>query len=93
MRPLTVLIHFNFNVLCKLSFSKFSQTQINVVSLFTFREEFNERAPLPASDKNGENDRLRKILLLSVAYSANLGGTGTLTGTNPNIVLTGFLEQ
>ncbi|KAG8183897.1 hypothetical protein JTE90_002465 [Oedothorax gibbosus] len=38
-------------------------------------------------------DSLHKTLLLSVAYSANCGGTGTLTGTSPNLILKGFLEE
>lgn len=34
-----------------------------------------------------------KAILLSICISANLGGTGTLTGTGPNLVLSGQLQQ
>uniref|UniRef100_T1J6D4 Citrate transporter-like domain-containing protein n=1 Tax=Strigamia maritima TaxID=126957 RepID=T1J6D4_STRMM len=46
-------------------------------------------SPEPELETNlsKEKVRLRKGILLAVAYAANLGGTGTLTGTNPNLVL------
>ena len=34
--------------------------------------------------------RLAKSLMLGIAYAANIGGTGTLIGTGPNIILAGL---
>ena len=47
-----------------------------------------------AETRNKSTDKsyakLTKCLMLGVAYSANIGGTATLTGTGPNIVLSGL---
>ena len=40
-----------------------------------------------------ENKTLRVAFFLSIAYSANIGGTGTLTGTGPNLVLQGIMDE
>ncbi|XP_018018962.1 solute carrier family 13 member 5 isoform X2 [Hyalella azteca] len=37
--------------------------------------------------------QMRKTLLLAVAYSANIGGTGVVTGTTPNLILMANLEE
>ncbi|XP_002733305.1 Na(+)/citrate cotransporter-like [Saccoglossus kowalevskii] len=40
-----------------------------------------------------EEKNFAKGITLCIAYSANIGGTGTLTGTPPNLVLSGQLES
>lgn len=37
--------------------------------------------------------KMRLSLMLSVAYSANIGGTGVVTGTTPNLILMAQLER
>lgn len=37
--------------------------------------------------------REKTMMLLSVAFSANIGGTATIIGTPPNIILLGFLDE
>uniref|UniRef100_A0A914NCA4 Uncharacterized protein n=1 Tax=Meloidogyne incognita TaxID=6306 RepID=A0A914NCA4_MELIC len=41
--------------------------------------------------KTNKNNNLAKALVLSVAFSANIGGVGTPTGTSSNLVLIGIL--
>lgn len=46
---------------------------------------------VPAHKRMERN--IRQTLLLSVAYAANIGGTGTLTGTGTNLILQGQIEE
>jgi sodium-dependent dicarboxylate transporter 2/3/5 len=46
----------------------------------------------PATEKN-ENALFGKALMLAIAYSASIGGIGTLIGTPPNLVLAGVVEK
>jgi sodium-dependent dicarboxylate transporter 2/3/5 len=38
-------------------------------------------------------DRFKTALFLSIAYSANVGGMGTIIGTPPNVVLVGLVKS
>ena len=38
-------------------------------------------------------DNFATCLLLGVAYSASIGGLGTLIGTPPNAFMAGFLQE
>ncbi len=45
----------------------------------------------PVLDKNSRNFAV--ALLLAIAYSANVGGMGTLIGTGPNALVAAFLKE
>ena len=40
-----------------------------------------------------ENRVFGKVLMLSIAYSASIGGIATLIGTPPNLVLAGIVQE
>jgi sodium-dependent dicarboxylate transporter 2/3/5 len=46
----------------------------------------------PTTIKN-ENSIFGKALMLSIAYSASIGGIATLIGTPPNLVMAGFVQK
>lgn len=48
---------------------------------------------LSIAERPGVDIPLRKCLLLGVAYSATIGGIGTLIGTPPNLFVASFLAQ
>lgn len=45
---------------------------------------------IPESHKN---DQFGLALMLAIAYSASIGGTGTLIGTPPNLIFVGVIEK
>ena len=40
-----------------------------------------------------ESEKFSKLLMLSIAYSASIGGIATLIGTPPNLVFAGFVQK
>lgn len=59
-------------------------------NLSSDEEDKGDNDVVSAESEDKSFMRLSKSLMLGVAYSANIGGTGTLTGTGPNIVLAGM---
>jgi sodium-dependent dicarboxylate transporter 2/3/5 len=44
-------------------------------------------------DENQEQKGFKSALMMTIAYSANIGGFATLIGTPPNVVMTGLMKQ
>merc|ERR1711899_339234 len=45
------------------------------------------------TQKKAKVERQRNLLLMAVAYSANIGGTGVITGSPPNLVVPQVMEN
>merc|ERR1711936_1420400 len=45
------------------------------------------------TQKKAKTERQRNLLLMAVAYSANIGGTGVITGSPPNLVVPQVMEN
>jgi len=50
-------------------------------------------AALPAQDKGRNHSSFGLIILLTIAYSASIGGIGTPIGSPPNLIAIGMLEN
>ena len=54
-------------------------------------QQFGSAASGP--DTKEATDNFGKVLMLGIAYSASIGGIGTLIGTPPNLVLAGVVSE
>lgn len=59
------------------------------------KEETEDGVELQEVNKEivAQRNHMRRALLLGIAYSANIGGTGVVTGTSPNLVLMAILQD
>ncbi|XP_077532642.1 Na(+)/citrate cotransporter-like [Haemaphysalis longicornis] len=46
-----------------------------------------------SSERCSNYDKYRHAMLLGIAYASNIGGTGSVIGTAPNLVLMGLVEE
>jgi len=46
-----------------------------------------------SKEGGSQKNNFTVVLLLAVAYSASIGGVGTLVGTPPNILMVGFMKE
>lgn len=53
----------------------------------------NEAVKLTADSLDAEELSLCKMMYLAAAYASSIGGIGTLTGTPPNVIIYGMIEQ
>ena len=53
--------------------------------------ENTNKVPKSAARQSDNQRKIKVMIYLSIAYAANTGGTGTLTGTGPNLVLKGIV--
>ncbi|GFR97345.1 solute carrier family 13 member 2 [Elysia marginata] len=52
-----------------------------------------ERSEVDQASEDERHQRLKKAISLAVAYAANIGGIGSLTGTGPNLVFFAAANQ
>uniref|UniRef100_A0A0N5AII9 CitMHS domain-containing protein n=1 Tax=Syphacia muris TaxID=451379 RepID=A0A0N5AII9_9BILA len=73
----------------------FEETELSKPGQTREQLDIMEQIENPLDPKRISSSELNiyKALLLSICYSATIGGTGTLIGTGPNIVMTGDLDK
>lgn len=69
-----------------------SNTATSVMMLPIGAAIISQLKETPGASKD-ENQQFGKVLMLSIAYSASIGGIATLIGTPPNLIFAGIVEE
>ncbi|XP_035691436.1 solute carrier family 13 member 2-like isoform X1 [Branchiostoma floridae] len=56
------------------------------------KEQQQEDEPVEHGKQSSRRQSMQKGLMLCIAYAANIGGTATLTGTSPNLIVSEQME-
>ncbi|XP_078679689.1 solute carrier family 13 member 2-like isoform X2 [Branchiostoma floridae x Branchiostoma belcheri] len=56
------------------------------------QQEEDEEKPESSAKVSARRQSMQKGLMLCIAYAANIGGTATLTGTSPNLIVSEQME-
>ncbi|CAF3580390.1 unnamed protein product [Adineta steineri] len=75
------------------SYSKVAITTVNDVLDLTKENVSNSDQSMTIKSHENKYKNIKKAFLLSVAYSASVGGISSLVGSAPNIFLKGFIDK
>lgn len=72
----------------------FFSLRVNVLfGKLTYKSHFRSDSEQRQMDSRAQYRRMCKGITLAIPYAANIGGTATVTGTGPNLVLINQIDR